>query len=264
MTALTTAVAAPRFKVRGLRGAAVSATSLVAGALVWQLIGNHTKQASFVSFTATVRALYHLARSGVLFDALWASLQIFGAGLAIATAIGFLGGLVLARLRILRIALDPYFAALYATPMVALIPYILIIFGFGFGAKVIVVTLFAVWPILINTLEGARSVSEELLEVARSSRSSEPKLWRHVIVPYTLPFAMTGLRQGLARALVGMIVAEFFLSASGLGELIIINTQRFETANVLAAVLVMTLLATLLMGIGRAVENYFARWKVGA
>ena len=71
MTALTTAVALPRFRVRGLRGAAVSAASLVAGALVWQLIGNHTKQASFVSFTATVRALYHLARSGVLFDALW-------------------------------------------------------------------------------------------------------------------------------------------------------------------------------------------------
>jgi NitT/TauT family transport system permease protein len=147
--------------------------------------------------------------------------------------------------------------------MVALIPFILSLFGFEFRAKVIVVTLFGVWPILINTLEGARSVNEELLEVARSYRSSEPQLWWHVIVPYTLPYTMTGVRQGIARCLVGMLASEFLLAASGLGNLILTYTQRFDTEHVLAAVLTITLLATVLMAIGRALENYFARWKAG-
>src|SRR6185503_14271721 len=101
----------------------------------------------------------------------------------------------------------------------------------------------------------------ELLEVAKSYRSNEPRLWLHVIVPYTLPYTLTGVRQAIARCLVGMIASEFLLSSSGLGELINHNTQIFETGNVLAAVLVITVLATLLMAAGRALENHFARWK---
>ncbi len=255
--------APPRFRIRGLRGAAVSALGLALGAGIWEIVGHHTQQSSFVPFTDTVQALWRLARDGELFHALWASLELFAAGLAIAFVIGFFLGLLLARVPPLRIALDPYISALYATPMVALIPFILSVAGVGFRAKLIVVVLFGIWPILINTLEGARSVSHELLEVAKSYRSTEPKLWLHVIVPYTLPFAMTGFRQSIARCLVGMIAAEFILSATGLGELIIRNTERFETANVLASVLVITLVATTLMALGRVVENYFARWRAG-
>ena len=135
------------------------------------------------------------------------------------------------------------------------------------GPLVAVLSLAAgagIWPILINTLEGARSVNPELLEVAKSYRSSERRLWLHVIIPYTLPYAMTGVRQSIARCLVGMIAAEFLLSSSGLGDLIIRNTERFQTGNVLATVLVIMILATILIGIGRALENYFARWRAGA
>lgn len=256
--------APPRFAIRGFRGVAVAVSGLVLGALIWQVIGEHTQQSSFVSFTKTMSALWHLTRDGELWQALVSSLKLFAAGLAISLVIGFFCGLLLARVRVLRIGLEPYIAVFYATPMVALIPMLLATVGFEFRAKLIVVVLFGVWPILINTLEGARSVNEELLEVAESYHSSEPQLWWHVVVPYTLPFAMTGVRQSIARCLVGMIASEFLLSASGLGELIIVNTQRFDTANVLAAVLTMTLLATALMAIGRAVENYFARWRAGS
>ena len=241
----------------------VSLGGLALGALLWQYAGNHTQQSSFVSFTRTIAALWHLTKDGELYHALVSSLYLFGTGLGISILIGFVAGLVLARVPVLRVALEPYIAAFYATPMVALIPFILAVIGFEFNAKLIVVVLFGVWPILINTLEGARSVNVELLEVARSYRSNEPKLWLHVIVPYTLPFTMTGVRQSIARCLVGMIASEFLLSSSGLGNLIIINTQRFETGNVLAAVLTMTVLATLLMAIGRALENRFARWRSG-
>jgi len=248
---------------QSVRGAGVSLLGLAIGAAVWELVGRHTQASSFATFSATMKAFWQMLRSGELPHALESSLQLFAAGLGLAIVIGFFLGLLLARVEVLRTGLEPYVAMLYATPMVALIPFILSVFGFAFRAKLVVVTMFAVWPILINTLEGARSVNVELLEVARSYRSSEPKLWWHVIVPYTLPYTMTGIRQGIARALVGMLAAEFLLAASGLGNLILTYTQRFDTAHVLAAVLTMTLLATLLMAIGRALENHFARWKAG-
>ena len=246
-----------------MRGSLVSAGSLIVGAGLWELVGRHTQQSSFAPFSKTVAALWDMTKSGELPRAAESSLELFGAGLAIACVLGFILGLLLARIRVLRTGLEPYILMLYATPMFALIPYILSLFGFEFRAKVIVVAMFGIWPILINTMEGARSVNQDLLEVARSYRSSEPKLWRHVIIPYTLPYTMTGVRQGIARSLVGVIASEFLLAATGLGSLILLYGNRFDAAHVLAAVLFITLLATLLMAIGRAIENYFARWKAG-
>jgi NitT/TauT family transport system permease protein len=150
---------------------------------------------------------------------------------------------------------------LYATPMVALIPFILSMMGFGFAPKVLVVFLFAVFPVLYNTIEGARSIKPELIEVARSYRSSEWALWREVMVPYTLPFTMTGVRQAIGRGLVGMIAAEFFLSATGLGQLIMTASQDFDTAGVFAIILVIGLIGVGLMRLGLKIENRFARWR---
>ncbi len=246
-----------------LRGALVSLAGLVLGAGIWELVGHHTQQTSFAPFSQTVSALWHMTPSGELPSALGSSLQLFGAGLGIAIGIGFLAGLVLARVEVVRIGLEPYVAMLYATPMVALIPFVLAVFGFEFRSKLIVVVLFGLFPVLVNTLEGARSVNPELIEVARSYRSSELQLWGHVVIPYTLPYAMTGVRQAIPRCLVGMLASEFLLAASGLGNLILVYTQRFDTPHVLAAVLTITLLATLLMAVGRALENRVARWRVG-
>jgi ABC-type nitrate/sulfonate/bicarbonate transport system permease component len=145
--------------------------------------------------------------------------------------------------------------------MVALIPFILSLMGFGFAPKVLVVFLFAVFPIIYNTVEGARSIKPELLEVARSYRSSEWALWREVMLPYTLPFTMTGVRQAIGRALVGMVAAEFFLSSSGLGEIIMTSSQSFDTAGVFAAMLIIGVLGVVLMHIGSMLEMRFARWR---
>ncbi len=263
MTVQTADIQSRRFRLKQLRAPLVSLLGLLVGAGVWQLVGEHTQESSFATFTETLRALGHMIGDGTLPRALLQSLELFAVGLGIALVLGFFGGLLLARMRLIGEGLEPYVSALYATPMVALIPFILATVGFDFRAKTIVVVLFGVFPILINTVEGARSVNPELLEVAKSYRSNEARLWVHVIVPYTLPYTMTGVRQGIARALVGMIAAEFFFSAAGLGELILINVQRFNTAEVLGAVLTVTLLGVVLMAAGRAIENYFARWKAG-
>jgi ABC-type nitrate/sulfonate/bicarbonate transport system permease component len=237
---------------------------VVLGAAAWQIVGMHTGSETFVPLTSTLTRLGQLIGDGTLPAALWTSFQSYLAGMVIALVLGAFGGLLLARRRLLRTAFEPYVVALYATPMVALIPFLLALLGFGFWPKVVVIVVFAFFPVLLNTQRGAQSISPELLDVARCYRSSELDVWRHVIVPYTLPFLMTGVRQSLARGLVGMIAADYFLSSDGLGSLLITASERFDTAEMLAITLTITVIGLILMAIGRFAESYFARWRVGA
>jgi NitT/TauT family transport system permease protein len=115
--------------------------------------------------------------------------------------------------------------------------------------------------VLYNTVEGARSIKPELIEVAKSFRSSEWALWREVMLPYTLPYTMTGVRQAIGRALVGMVAAEFFLSSTGLGQLIMGASQNFDTAGVFASIFVIGLVGVGLMRLGLVIEHHFARWR---
>jgi NitT/TauT family transport system permease protein len=236
--------------------------SFIAGVAAWEFVGRHTNAAFLVPLSETLDRLWELSQSGELWDQLASSLAIFVVGFVLALIVGAPLGMLLARVAVLRRALDIYITIAYATPLVALIPFILSLMGFGFAPKVLVVFLFAVFPVLYNTVEGARSLKPELVEVAHSFRSSEWALWREVMVPYTLPFTMTGVRQAIGRALVGMIAAEFFLSSTGLGQLIMSASQNFDTAGVLAAILVIMALGLVLMRIGRAIELHFARWRV--
>lgn len=235
--------------------------SLVLGLGAWEIIGRNSSAAFMAPLSETLVRLWELVQSGELIDQTLSSAGLFASGLALAIVVGMPLGLLLARVRLLRDALDIYIMILYATPMVALISFILSLMGFGFAPKVLVVFLFAVFSILYNTVEGARSIKPELLEVARSYRSSEWALWRDVIVPYTLPFTMTGVRQAIGRALVGMIAAEFFLSSTGLGQLIMTATQNFDTAAVFAAILVIVAAGLALTRFGLALERHFTRWR---
>jgi NitT/TauT family transport system permease protein len=235
--------------------------SLVLGAVVWEVSGHLTSEAFWVPLSATLKSLWEAARSGVLARQGMNSLELYITGLLLSIAVGAPLGVLLARLSWLRIALEDYIMMLYATPMVALVPFILSMMGFGFAPKVLVVFLFAVFPVLYNTVEGARSIKPELVEVAHSFRSGEWPLWRDVIIPFTLPFTMTGIRQAIARGLVGMIVAEFFLSSSGLGQMIMTGSQNFDTAAMMAAILIIVFLGVALMDLGRYLEKRFAVWK---
>jgi ABC-type nitrate/sulfonate/bicarbonate transport system permease component len=199
-----------------------------------------------------------------LITALAQSLSIFLTGLILATLLGLLLGMAMARFAWLRIALEHYILALYSTPMAALIPFILAIFGFEFWPKVLVVFLFTLFPVLYNTLEGARSLKPEYVEVARSFRTNERRLWTDIIIPFTLPFAMTGLRQGLARALVGMVAAEILLNPTGIGDLLVGSSRAFDMAGVLASIVVVTVLGAVMMATVRMFEDRYVRWQNAA
>jgi NitT/TauT family transport system permease protein len=214
-----------------------------------------------VPFSETLVRLWQLITRGNFIIQLFESAELFLTGFLLALVVGAPVGLLFARVRVLRIGIEPYLMILYATPMVALIPFILSMMGFGFAPKVLVVFLFSVFPVLYNTVEGARSIKPELLEVAKSYRSSEWALWREVMLPYTLPYMMTGVRQAIGRALVGMIAAEFFLSATGLGQLIMGASQDFDTAGVFASIFVIGVIGVALTRLGLKIEQHFARWR---
>jgi NitT/TauT family transport system permease protein len=235
--------------------------SIFAGVALWEIAGRSTSKAFMVPFSETLVRLWQLVTRGEFLTQLYDSAQLFLTGFLLALIIGAPLGLLLARIRVLRIGIEPYLMILYATPMVALIPFILSMMGFGFAPKVLVVFLFTVFPVVYNTVEGARSIKPELIEVARSYRSTEWSLWREVMVPYTLPYMMTGVRQAIGRALVGMIAAEFFLSSTGLGQLIMGASQDFDTAGVFACILIIGLIGVGLTRLGLNIEQHFARWR---
>jgi NitT/TauT family transport system permease protein len=235
--------------------------SLAIGIAAWEIAGRSTSAAFMVPFSETLVRLWQLLAGGEFLAQFVDSAKLFLTGFIVALAVGVPLGVLLARVRALRVGIEPYLMTLYATPMVALIPFILSIMGFGFVPKVLVVFLFAVFPVLYNTVEGARSIRPELIEVARSYRSTEWALWREVMLPYTLPFIMTGVRQAIGRALVGMVAAEFFLSSTGLGQLIMGASQNFDTGGVFASIFVIGLIGVALMRLGLAIERHFARWR---
>jgi NitT/TauT family transport system permease protein len=235
--------------------------SIAAGIALWEIAGRSTSAAFMVPFSETLRRLWQLVATGEFVRQFLDSAQLFLTGFVLALIVGMPLGMLLARVRVLRIGIEPYIMTLYATPMVALIPFILSLLGFGFVPKVLVVFLFAVFPVLYNTVEGARSIKPEMIEVAKSFRSSEWALWREVMLPYTLPYTMTGVRQAIGRALVGMVAAEFFLSSTGLGQLIMGASQNFDTGGVFASILIIGLIGVGLMRLGLMIENHFARWR---
>jgi ABC-type nitrate/sulfonate/bicarbonate transport system permease component len=235
--------------------------SIAIGIAAWEIAGRNTSQAFMVPFSTTLIQLWELVRTGEFISQFLESVQLFLTGFVLALVVGMPLGMLLARVPVLRIGIEPYLMIIYATPMVALIPFILSLMGFGFPPKVLVVFLFAVFPVIYNTVEGARSIKPELIEVARSFRSNEWALWFEVMLPYTLPYAMTGVRQAIGRALVGMIAAEFFLSATGLGQLIMGASQNFDTAGVFASIFLIAMIGVGLMRFGLVIEHHFARWR---
>ena len=188
-------------------------------------------------------ALWDLIASGELIRALAESISLLIVGLIISTIIGFIFGALVARSRTAYWMLNPYFSALFATPTIALVPLVLVWFGFGFPGRVIVVILAAVVPIMFSVASGLRDDPKDLVDVARSfGVKGELALLFRVRVRAALPVLLAGLRLAAGRAVVGMAVAETYLRLGGIGGLIKSYGAMFQTDYVFAAILPLSLL----------------------
>jgi ABC-type nitrate/sulfonate/bicarbonate transport system permease component len=229
--------------------------------LVWELVGPFIDPIFFSYPSKIALAFYELTASGDLPYYLSQSLEVMVLGLICAIVVGIPLGVAMARIQKLDWALDLPINALYSTPMVALVPILVLWFGIYLKAKVIVVFLFAVFPILINTYQGVRECDKNMLEVARSFRSTEAKMWQDVLLPYALPYIAAGVRLAIGRGLVGMVIAEFYTTISGLGYMITRYANVFEMDKTFVPVIVlMTMGIALTSGLKR-LERRVAPWS---
>jgi NitT/TauT family transport system permease protein len=230
--------------------------------IVWELVGPLVSPILFSYPSKIAVAFYELTFvTGELPYYAWESMQILFYGLGFAVLVGVPLAVVMARVRPVDWALDLPINALYATPMVALVPLLVLWFGIYMQAKIIVVFLFAVFPILINTYQGVRECDKNMLEVARSFRSPEWRTWQDVLLPFALPYIAAGIRLAIGRGLVGMVIAEFYTTISGLGYMITRYAHIFETDKTFVPVLLLMILGVSLTSALKRIERRIAPWS---
>jgi NitT/TauT family transport system permease protein len=235
--------------------------SVVVLLVAWEIYGRSINPILLSSPTAVLAAGVQMLVDGSLVHALGKSLAVLALGLVAGTVIGVTIGVLAGRTAAVAAMLELPVTALYATPTVALIPIIVLWFGFDVMAKTVVVFLFVVFPVLINTMRGVREVDPDLVEVARTFCSSERRIWTDLVLPSALPYIVTGVRLAIGRALIGVIVAEYYTALSGLGNLIATNANSFQTARMFVPIAIIALLGVVLTALLGWLEHRLARWR---
>jgi NitT/TauT family transport system permease protein len=237
--------------------------------LVWELVGNTFQLINpmFMSAPSLIwKAAVQLFSSGEIYNDLYVSgTELFwGYFLSIAVAVPF--GIAVGWYKKMSYIFDPFINAMNATPRVALLPLVIIWLGIGILSKVGIIFLGAVFPILINSRDGVKTTPYNLLTAARSFGASEWMLFKTVVLPSTIPFILTGLRLGLGRAIVGVMVGELYAATAGIGFMITVAGATFQTDKVFVGVLIFALTGMIGMELLTRVERRFDKWrpKVGA
>jgi len=236
---------------------------------IWELAGNILQLINpmFMSAPSLIaKAGFQLFASGEIYQDLYISgIELFwGYFLSVAVAVPF--GIAIGWYKKIAYIFDPFVNAMNATPRVALLPLVIIWLGIGILSKVGIIFLGAVFPILINTRDGVKTTPVNLLTAARSFGASEWMLFKTVVLPSTIPFIITGLRMGLGRAIVGVMVGELYAATAGIGFMITVAGATFQTDKVFVGVLVFALTGMIGTELISRVEKRFDKWrpKVGA
>lgn len=234
---------------------------LAAFLLIWEIYGRARNPLVLPPFSQVMQAFWDISSSGRLWEALLPSLRLLGIGFAIGTSLAIVLGIAIGRSRVADLTFSPYLAALYATPSVAMVPIILVWFGFGTTGKVLVVLESAFFPMLYNVTTGVRAAPNDLIDVAKSFGASRLKVLTQVILPSAVPFIFTGLRLSIGRAVVGMSVAEVYLRLGGIGGLIYGYGSRFITDYLIASILILPALGIGLSKLVGIIERRVAPWR---
>jgi len=253
-------VAAERRHRRALINLAIRLLSLAIALTLWEIAAWNVDPVLFTSPSKVAVAGYEMVLSGELWTYLAPSLVVLAIGFALAVVFGIGIGLLLARFWVLDVAVTVYITFLYSIPSVALVPLIVLWAGYDIAAKVIILFLFAFFPMVINTYQGVKSVDPKLLEVGRAFRCSERQLWANIVLPASLPFIVTGLRLALGRALIGMVLADLYTAISGIGYLIVRTASTYQVDKMFVPIVTLGLIGVTLTALLRLAEKYVAPW----
>lgn len=199
--------------------------------------------------------------SGSILDHLLYTLRDLSLGLVIACAIGIPGGLLMGGNRYVETVLSPYVWAFSSLPRIALVPLFVLFLGFTMKMQVTIIVLSAVFPIIINSWAGVKTTEKSLISAARVFGASRTQLYIKVVLPYTLPFIVSGIQQGIGRGLVGVIIAEIFGGSEGLGYLIQRSADTFDSALMYAVLFLLVVISLTLVQCTRWLEAYVAPWR---
>jgi NitT/TauT family transport system permease protein len=235
---------------------------LAVALLVWQFIAGAFDIEFFISKPTEIWAqLQDWVTTGYLWDNLGVTLQAtlygFLLGAVAGIAIGFLLGLV----QILGKLLDPFITAVYSLPKLALAPLFVLWFGIDLEMKVVLTAVIVFFLVFWNTYAGVRETDEELVDVLRVMGAKRRDMIRKVVLPGSLTYIYVGLKLAIPYALTGAVVGELIASNRGLGFILMSAAGAFNTAGVMAALVVLMLIATLMNALLNLTEGYVMRWK---
>jgi NitT/TauT family transport system permease protein len=236
--------------------------SLLIVALAWEAAGRSGRWPLILAPLSDIWVKFtELAASGELMRHALVSLNEFFVGFAVAAVFGIGLGVAIASSDSVRDFVDPWVSAVYATPTVALAPMFIFIFGIDAPSKMAVVFLLAVFPIVINTSTGIRSTDQVFIEAARSFSANRAQIFSKVLIPSALPFIVAGLRLGIGRGLVGVVVGEFIGARAGLGYMIFRSSQGFQIDAMWAGVFLLAGTGVLSVIVLQKVERRLAPWR---
>jgi ABC-type nitrate/sulfonate/bicarbonate transport system permease component len=236
--------------------------SLVIVGLVWEIAGRSGRWPLILAPISEIWVKFlQLAATGELMRHALVSLNEFFVGFAIAAVLGILLGIAIASSEAVKDFVDPWVSAVYATPTVALAPLFIFMFGIDAPSKMAVVFLLAIFPVVINTATGIRSTDQVYIEAARSFSASRAQIFTKVLIPSALPFIVAGLRLGIGRGLVGVVVGEFIGARAGLGYLIFRSSQAFQIDAMWVGVFVLAGTGVLAVIVLQKVERRMAPWR---
>jgi ABC-type nitrate/sulfonate/bicarbonate transport system permease component len=237
--------------------------NLMAFLAAWQLVVVITQVNPILlpSPSAVVSQFFEAVELGLLWPAVTSSLKALVIGLAMALVAGVVVGLVIGASAWLDLLTAPYLWAFFATPRIALAPLIVLWLGVGLSAKIWLVFLSALLPVILSCKEGVQTVDESLVRAARSFGAGRLDLFRHVVIPFTLPFIANGVRNGIARGFVGLLIIEMTVGTGGIGTQVIRSMRTFNTARMFAFVAVLVVTALTLISLSRKLETRASRWR---
>ena len=253
---------------------AVGATSVIGFLLLWQFALRETLDLGPIHMepppklfvprpTDVAEALAKLFQdpTGAIWVDISTSAQEIAVGYGGAIAIGLALGLLMGWYTRFQYALDPFVNFFYSTPRIVLVPLFILWFGIDWQSKVAVIFLGALFPIIINTMAGVRNTEAALLRVARSFGASDALIFQRIVLPGSVPFILTGFRLGVGHALTGVIVGELIAARHGVGQLIAISGQTFQTPKMFAGVILIAGTGMLLTAVLQRIEDRFQNWR---
>ena len=232
---------------------------------IWELVGNTFQLINpmFMSAPSLIyKAAVGLFTSGEIYNDLYVSGVEFAWGLFLSIIFGIPFGIGCGWYRRMAYIFDPFINAMNATPRVALLPLVIIWLGIGILSKVGIIFLGAVFPILINARDGVKTTPSNLLNAAKSFGASEWQIFKSVVLPSTLPFIITGLRLGVGRALIGVMVGELYAATAGIGFMITVAGATFQTDKVFVGILIFATTGVVCMEVIGNLERRFDKWRV--